>query len=980
MKRLLLLPLLVLALAMVAGCSSPQGQPGATQPTGTSVAPTTSPTAPKTGPTTTPSPAPTKQPTEAVPPTATAPALGAGATQREAAVQTLLNYFDAINQRDYGKAYGYWARNGSVSGQTPQAFASGYASTVQVTVLLGDVTSEGTGAAQRVTVPVDLASVVNEPGGASQQVHRFQGTYTLQTSGSSWAISKAGVAEVAAGQQPPPAVADPTALLRSYFDAINQRQFAQAYSYWDNLGQASKQTFAQFEQGYAMTSQVTVDLGTPKGSGGAGNLYADVPVTIVATQNDGSTMTYKGTYTAHRANVPPFNQFGWRIESAKVAATAAPPAASPSPSPSAAASGVQISLSPDSGPPGTVVQISGYLPGGPSAADARQNQALGSANVCWGACPGGLSEQFLKVTWLAGQPGHFTMQFTVPATSWLEADGPRAPAPGDYPVGIQCLAPVAPTAKGPGFRPCGLQDAQASATFHLTGSTPSQAGLAARLQFTPASGPPGTLVQVRGWAPLNQIDAGQPFGYSLILQKSGAQASSATQLGQLQQALDGDLSGSFRVPQSIPSLGLIGAGGYTLALESVLDEPQPPTKPTSPGITITPLNGTFAERITMAPTMFQVTAAPSWASLGSLRPLWVQTGGLNQPFFADPANPKRLAYCAPGAVDTSTDGGATWASVPTGSAAKVAATTDFSIFDSGSPPATCSAVVLDPDHPESLYAAFPTFKKNEGAPPIFYVGYATTDNGRTWQTVPAPSGFTLGQFGGFQLTGHSVLALFGGAPSLDVPATGKIKIAVEQTADGGQTWAPAQLTCPADGPCVRWGPSPSGIGSCAMHGYFQSVEMSQDGGRTWSTPAWPSGDNACDSNELVGLGPSTVALLSGNTAGEGSYPLLYSRDGGQTWVVVALPPLPGQGGEPLPYSPRFLPNGALVAQSSGSGPWYLLLPGASNWCVVAGIPAGAESDSLRAAGDRLWWLEQGNSPNTTPIPLSARLDEVGCTH
>ncbi|MCL4368920.1 MAG: glycoside hydrolase [Actinobacteria bacterium] len=830
--------------------------------------------------------------------------------------------------------------------------------------------------ASRVTVPADLTSIVNPTDQTQpQQVHHYQGTYTLQPGGGSgWEIASASVAEEPAAQRALADVADPTTLLRSYFDALNRREFARAYTYWDNLGQASQQTFAQFERGYAMTKQITVDLGTPQGNAGAGNLYADVPVTIIATQSDGSTRTYKGTYTAHRANIPPFDQLGWRIESAKVTATTAPPSAGPSPSPPAATSGSWIALSPDSGPTGTVVQISGFLPGGPSAAEAQKNLALGSANVCWGACPGGLNEQFLRVTWSPDQSGHFTMQFTVPATSWLEADGPHAPSPGDYLVGVQCLAP------SPGFNPCGLQTAQASATFHLTGPAPPQSGLVAGLQLAPASGPPGTLVQVRGWAPLNQIDAGQPSGYSLVLENGGAASTYMPQLGQVQQALNGDLSGSFRVPQSIPSLGLLGPGGYTIALESILEEPQPSTAVTSPGITITPLNkGTFAERVTLAPTTFQVTAAPSWASLGQLHPLWIQTGGLDQPFFVDPTDPKRLAFCAPGAIDVSTDGGTTWATVPTAGVASVAATTDFSIFDSGSPPATCSAVALDPDRPESLYAAFPAFKKNEGAPPTFYVGYVTADNGRTWSPVPAPSGFTLGQFGGFQLSGHGVQASFGSAPSINVPATSKTNSAVEQTTDGGRSWTPFQPDCPAGGPCVRWGPLPSGIGSCAMHGYFQPIEISQDGGHTWSTPAWPSGANGCDSNDLVGLGPSTVALLSGNPATEGSYPLLLSHDGGQTWMVVALPPLPGQSDEPLPYSAYFLPNGALLAQPSGGGPWQLLSQGASNWCPVTDVPAQAEPGSLRAAGDRLWWLEGSNSPNSTPTPHGVRLDDVRCT-
>ncbi len=55
---------------------------------------------------------------------------------------------------------------------------------------------------------------------------------------------------------------------------------------------------------------------------GAGNLYAEVPVTIGAMQSDGSAKTFSGSYTLHRSNLPPFDQLGWRIARANVAATA----------------------------------------------------------------------------------------------------------------------------------------------------------------------------------------------------------------------------------------------------------------------------------------------------------------------------------------------------------------------------------------------------------------------------------------------------------------------------------------------------------------------------------------------------------------------------------------------------------------------------------------------------------------------------------
>ena len=120
----------------------------------------------------------------------------------------------------------------------------------------------------------------------------------------------------------PPDVANPTTLLSSYFDAINRREFARAYSYWDQMGKSSGQSFAQFEQGFATTKLVKAVIGTPHYGAGAGNVYADLQVTITATQSDGSTSIYTGSYTVHRANVPPFDKFGWRIEGAKVTGSA----------------------------------------------------------------------------------------------------------------------------------------------------------------------------------------------------------------------------------------------------------------------------------------------------------------------------------------------------------------------------------------------------------------------------------------------------------------------------------------------------------------------------------------------------------------------------------------------------------------------------------------------------------------------------------
>jgi len=201
-------------------------------------------------------------------------------------------------------------------------------------------------------------------------------------------------------------------------------------------------------------------------------------------------------------------------------------------------------------------------------------------------------------------------------------------------------------------------------------------------------------------------------------------------------------------------------------------------------------------------------------------------------------------------------------------------------------------------------------------------------------------------------------------------------LALEQTTDGGETWAPASLTCSSEAPCVRWGPAPSGIGSCAMHGYPQPIEVSSDGGHTWTEPDWPGGANACDTNLLAALGPDTVALVGGGMEPSGPYPLRLSRDGGRTWHHVALPEAPHAEGGPQWFPDlQMLPDGRLLFRDSQRA--YLLLPGRSQWCETCArsAPGGlpGQGVALTVAGLRVWWLEQtagGSAQQVRSVPLT----------
>ena len=128
-----------------------------------------------------------------------------------------------------------------------------------------------------------------------------------------------------------PTPQDAVAVVRAYYAAIATHGYDRAYALWSDGGRSSGQTLQQFADGFAATAEVAVDVQEPgRIDAAAGSRYIQVPVTVSATQRDGSRHEYRGSYTLRRAVVDGATpeQRAWHIASAdihEVPAGAPPP-------------------------------------------------------------------------------------------------------------------------------------------------------------------------------------------------------------------------------------------------------------------------------------------------------------------------------------------------------------------------------------------------------------------------------------------------------------------------------------------------------------------------------------------------------------------------------------------------------------------------------------------------------------------------------
>jgi hypothetical protein len=161
-----------------------------------------------------------------------------------------------------------------------------------------------------------------------------------------------------------------------------------------------------------------------------------------------------------------------------------------------------LSMSRKTVTPGETVTVIGHL-----QQPLSQKQPL--PTLCWGGC-NGLTEQASTPHWTS--PTEFRMKLLVPDTAWLEIIHGRVTVhpltSGRYDVAIQCVTSISGCAREPG---------EARTSVYLKAPKPSRCVKGKQcetLSLSSTRAAIGDQVLVKGWAPLQTI-IGQPFNYSL---------------------------------------------------------------------------------------------------------------------------------------------------------------------------------------------------------------------------------------------------------------------------------------------------------------------------------------------------------------------------------------------------------------------------------------------------------------------------------
>jgi len=326
---------------------------GSPAPTDTPLPPTATHTPPPPAtdtplpPTATPEPSPTDVPPTPEPTVTPGPGGPEGyVDNRSGPLELMQSYINAINRHEYARAYGYWDEGSAVGAF--EDFEAGFADTQAVTLTTGTIMGEGAAGSLFYVVPVTLHALTS----GGEQV--FAGCYTLHLSQPGvqaeppfrpMAIRFADVDEVPAGTDPGPIMAaacppsaevvtpqappendisadyyiddrsSAAAVLRSFLNAVNRREYARAYGYYEEGAEVI--AFEDFEADAADVAALSdYRHGGALTDAGAGQLYFSLPAAFTTEESDGEMTTSVGCFLFHLSQPAiqgvPFQPLGLR--------------------------------------------------------------------------------------------------------------------------------------------------------------------------------------------------------------------------------------------------------------------------------------------------------------------------------------------------------------------------------------------------------------------------------------------------------------------------------------------------------------------------------------------------------------------------------------------------------------------------------------------------------------------------------------------
>jgi photosystem II stability/assembly factor-like uncharacterized protein len=317
-----------------------------------------------------------------------------------------------------------------------------------------------------------------------------------------------------------------------------------------------------------------------------------------------------------------------------------------------------------------------------------------------------------------------------------------------------------------------------------------------------------------------------------------------------------------------------------------------------------------------------------------------------------------------------TDGGRSWTDVTPTGARPMLATPD-------------AEQVLDPVSGERAYLAVTGATQESNSAVNTTMVFATTDGGRTWTgSAPLRAESAVSQIS-FANPQRGFLLLGG-----DDGAMGRDSVWLYRTADGGAHWSPAAATPATTGATVDSQPGPGQIpaacdkngltfptatagwmASTCNAGLANALLVSGDGGTSWGDQSLPLPATTCAETTCTVEGPQFVDGVGFVTVEPqpDAPALLVTRDLGQTWEQLPLPP-----GLQYPQVTFFSPTeGVLVAretQGEFGSTFYTTADGGQTWTPV---PQGANLTRLGVtidfanAEDGFAWT---NGLESDPVP------------